>query len=278
MTFICLQAGHEGRTSGATGAPGEMELNVRIRTRLSDILISKGFQVQLVNADPSFSEYYKDFDMFLSLHGDADIYGTGGGVVASGDKSVDMKWQRSAEIRDAIASEYFDRSGIVNVPGRSNVNMTEYYMWARLTSNTPCVIIEMGVVQDAHDSVILADTERVATAIARGVCKAFGTDYDETGEQDPSIPDEPDPVPEPTPTCPDVIVDRNQKIDLGDWGVHPVEAIIISINALNSELKKASQNYPYPQEDPQIQEIRDIFNSKGWWWQKWAKIKAVVFA
>ena len=176
--LICLQSGHEGVTSGETGAPGEQELNVRIRNRLSQILISKGFMLQLVDANPPQSQINNDFDLFLALHGDANIYGTGGGCVASADPSIDASSQESARIRDAITSEYFYRSGIVNHPERINPNMTFYYMWSRLSAKTPCVIMEMGVVQDAHDKVILADTDIVANAIARGICKAFGIAFD----------------------------------------------------------------------------------------------------
>jgi N-acetylmuramoyl-L-alanine amidase len=179
--FICLQAGHEGITTGATGAPGEKELNVRIRNRLSQILISKGFVVQLVNANPTQSEINKDFDLFLALHGDADIYGTGGGVIGYIDPAIDSSPESNAEskrIKEIIEGQYFQHSGIVNHPERNNKNITRYYMWARLTAKTPCVLLEMGVVQDAHDKVILADTERVANAIARGICKAFNIPYD----------------------------------------------------------------------------------------------------
>ncbi len=179
--LICLQSGHEGVTSGATGAPGEQELNVRIRNRLSQILISKGFTLQLVNANPPDSQIAKDFDLFLALHGDADIYGMGGGVVAYISPLIDSSPESNAEskrIKDAIESEYFKNSGIVNHPERNNANMTEYYMWSRLSAKTPCVIMEMGVVQDAHDKVILADTDRVANAIARGICKAFNVSFD----------------------------------------------------------------------------------------------------
>lgn len=176
--FICLQAGHEGRTSGATGAPGEKENNVRIRNRLSEILISKGFVVQLVNADPSKAEISKDFDLFLALHCDADIYGTGGGCVGSADPSVDARWIESARIRDCLVEEYFPHSEIVKHQERVNKNITFYYMWSQLSSKTPCVLIEMGVAQDAHDKVLLADTDRIANAIARGICKAFGVAFD----------------------------------------------------------------------------------------------------
>lgn len=178
MTFICLQSGHQGVTTGATGAPGEQELNIRIRDRLSAILISKGFMIQLVGANPSDAEINKDFHLFLALHGDADIYGTGGGFIDHPEPSTDGATQESQRIDSAIESMYFDHSGIVNHPERSNANTRYYYMWARLSVKTPCVIMEMGVVQDAHDKIILADTDRVANAIARGICKAFNVPFD----------------------------------------------------------------------------------------------------
>jgi N-acetylmuramoyl-L-alanine amidase len=187
MKFICLQSGHEGVTSGATGAPGEQELNVRIRNRLCQVLISKGFIVQLVNANPGNNEIKKDFDLFLALHGDANIYGTGGGLVDYPDPKVDQVTAESKRIKEAIESMYFDNSGIVNHPERSNANTKYYYMWSRLTAKTPCVIMEMGVVQDAHDKVILADTDRVANAIARGICKAFGVPYDQVIPTEPMV-------------------------------------------------------------------------------------------
>ena len=179
--IICLQAGHEGVTSGATGAPGEREGNIRIRNRLSEILIVKGFQLFLSDANPPQNDINQDFNLFLSLHMDADIYGTGGGVIGYIDPAIDSSPESNAEskrIKEAIESEYFTRSGIINHPERNNRNITRYYMWAQLSAKTPCVLLEMGVVQDAHDKVILADTERVATAIARGICKAFGVAYD----------------------------------------------------------------------------------------------------
>lgn len=178
MKKIMLQGGHLGVTTGATGAPGEQELNRRIRDRLCTILISKGFQLFVCDAYPAQNEIAQDFDLFLALHGDANIYGTGGGFVDFPDPSTDSATVESKRIHDAIESEYFKNSGIVNHPERSNANTKFYYMWSQLSAKTPCVIMEMGVVQDAHDKVILADTDRVANAIARGICKAFNVSFD----------------------------------------------------------------------------------------------------
>ncbi|MCG3204023.1 MAG: hypothetical protein KCHDKBKB_00712 [Elusimicrobia bacterium] len=287
MTFICLQAGHEGRTSGSTGAPGEIELNVRIRNRLSEILQSKGFVIQLVAADPPDSEINKDFDLFLSLHGDADIYkGVGGGCVGSGDKSVDLMWQRSAEIRDAIIAEYFTHSGIEHHPERVNVNMTKYYMWSRLSPKTPCVLIEQGVVQNPHDKVILADTNIVANAIARGVCRAFNVPFDP-----------PAPTPNNPPTTPTVFSDPNTQVDMGDkWGVMSLGDARKWLNDMTYKLGVCESKPPVIKEvpvevikevikevpkevyinDPVRQQIKDIFSGGGWWWVKYAKIKSLI--
>lgn len=212
--FICLQAGHQNTQNncdtalrGSTGAPGEMAFNVGIRDRLSQILLTKknadgtdAFALKLVdacfNCDPTANK--DDFALFLAIHYDANVYGTGGGFVDFPEPSTDAATQESQRIRQAIVDEYFPNTGIVNVPGRSNANTKYYYMWKFLSGPTPCVIIECGVGQDAHDSVILADTDRVANAIARGICKAFGVPF-EVVTPAPPAPPEPAPAPQPAP-------------------------------------------------------------------------------
>jgi len=193
---VVLQAGHIGRTSGNVGAPGEQELNKRITDRLASILRGKGFEIKQTDAyaDSDTDITKVDWDLFLALHGDADIYGTGGGMVDFPEPASDGATAESQRIAKCITEEYFKHSEIVNHPERSNANTRFYYVWDNLTSKTPCVIVEMGVVQDAHDKVLLGDTDRIANALARGVCKAFGVAFDPP----PPIPPEPPiVVPEP---------------------------------------------------------------------------------
>lgn len=179
MKKICLQAGHEGRTSGSTGAPGEVELTVRVRNRLSELLIAKGFQLFLVNADPKDSEIDQDFDLFLALHGDMDYPNDGGGGFADyPEPSTDGATAESQRICRVINETYFPETKIV-YRNRSNANTRYYYMWKRMSLKTPCVLIEMGQVQDPHDRVLLANTELIAGALSKSICKAFG------------VPDEP---------------------------------------------------------------------------------------
>ena len=177
MTKILIQAGHQNTTTGATGALEEQANNIRIRDRLGQVLISKGFQVYL--CDANFKDSVNDYNLALALHCDMNYDGDeGGGFVDYPDPSVDSATVESKRIKEAIESLYFSESGIRNVPSRSNPNTKFYYWWSYLTAKTPCVILEMGESIDQHDKVILADTDRVANAIARGICKAFNVSYD----------------------------------------------------------------------------------------------------
>jgi hypothetical protein len=186
---ICLQAGHQNikyneiiALQGSTGAPQEMGTNYKITSRLAEILRVKGFEVKQTdanaNVDPMVTDI--DWDLFLSIHCDADSALLSGGFIDVADPVVDMAHAESLRIATAMESEYFNHSGIVNRPERKQKSdgVLLYYMWATLSPKTPCVLIEMGESIDPHDRVILNDTDRVANAIARGICKAFNVSFD----------------------------------------------------------------------------------------------------
>lgn len=194
--LICLQAGHQNASQNCdpilakgTGAPGEAQFTIRTRDRVKDILLSKknadgtpAFQVQLVdacfNCDPNADA--KDYALFLAIHYDADVYTNprDGGFLDFPEPSTDQATAESQRIVKEMESQYFQHSGIRNMPNRRNANTKFYYMWKFLSAKTPCAIIECGVGQDPHDKVILADQNIVANAIVRGICKAFNVPFD----------------------------------------------------------------------------------------------------
>ena len=187
MKNILIGAGHINvkhnsivALRSSTGAPGEQEFTLRIASRLSEILRQKGFNVKQTdaNANDDATVTKPDWDLALFCHYDANIYGTGGGFADFPEPSTDGATVESQRIVKALEDEYFKHSGIVNVPKRRNANTKYYYMWSRLSSKTPCAILECGVGLDAHDKVILADTDIVCNAIARGICKAFNVPFD----------------------------------------------------------------------------------------------------
>lgn len=254
--LICLQAGHENTQNNAdpvlrksTGAPGEVQFTEITRNRLCEILLTKknadetpAFQIQLVDACfNSNPDNQKDFDLFLAIHYDADVYKDprDGGFIDYPDPSVDAVNAESKRIKEAMESEYFKHSGIRNMPGRSNPNTRYYYMWKSLTAKTPCVLIECGVGQDPHDKVILADTDRVCNAIARGICKAFNVPFDApTPQPTPTPTPAPAPIPTPAPEPP---------------AIPPVQ-----------DFKKI------------LQDVKGVAYGHGWPWTKVNKIKEVL--
>lgn len=248
MKSLLLQAGHQLVSTGATGAPGEQELNVRIRDRLCAILLTKkdssgnsAFTVQLIAAYPNQSDINKDYDLALALHGDANIYGTGGGFVDYPSADVDMVNTESNRIHQCIEDVYFPETGIINHPERSNANTKYYYLWSQLSAKTPCVIMEMGVVQDAHDKVILADTDRVANGIAKGICKAFNVPWEYQPLPPPPVVSHPT-TPEVPPTPPS-----------------PPPPPVVA-----------------PDYKPYLLSIKQILYGKGFWWKKLADVKKVI--
>lgn len=200
---ICLQAGHQNASKNCdpnlargTGAPGEAEFTVRIRDRVSQLLLQKknpdgsdAFTLQLVdatfNCDPKADD--QDYDLFLAIHYDAYINGSEGGFADYPEPSTDFATKESQRITKAINDNYFNHSGIKYV-NRSNANTRYYYMWKFLSAKTPCVLIECGTGQNPHDKVILADTDRVANAIVRSICAAFGVAFDVPAPQPPTPP------------------------------------------------------------------------------------------
>lgn len=189
MHKICLQVGHWNIKNnsivalrGSTGAPGEMETNKAVTFRAAELLRTRGFDVKVTDANANDDKTVTDVDweMYLAVHCDADSSTLGAGFTDVPKPSTDLAHERSQHIADKIAEKFFPETGIPFRPERRQKSdgIMYYYMWKYLTGPTPCVLIEMGERQDPHDSVILADIERCAIALARGVCNAFNVPYD----------------------------------------------------------------------------------------------------
>lgn len=183
MPKIIIQAGHEARTSGSTGAPGEQAFNKDVADQLAAKLEAKGFEVRRVVADPTDAQIAGDWDLFLTIHYDADVYNAPGGFVDFPEPSSDGATAKSQAIARAIESKYFAITGIDNVPSRSNNNTRWYYMWKRVSTKTPCVIIECGVGKRVPKDADLLQSDAgrklVVKGIYEGILKAFNMESEE---------------------------------------------------------------------------------------------------
>jgi hypothetical protein len=178
---ILIHCGHKNIQSNClanlrsgTGAPGEADFNWKVGIALEKLLQEDKHTTYLDDANSNCHSNVtsQNWDLALAIHADANIYGTGGGFVDVLRPDWDPARVESARLAQALRDRYFPETGIVNHPERSNLNTRQYYLWNYLTDSTPCVIIECGVLQDAHDKVILSDIPRVAKAIREGIRKA----------------------------------------------------------------------------------------------------------
>lgn len=179
MFKIALQAGHQNirnncnlNLRGGTGAPKEAQWTPLMRDAVAQKLVDNGFQVFTFDANANCQEEAKqDFDLFLSFHYDADIYGTGGGLAGAPHPSVDAVSERSQEIARKLNAIYFPLSGIVYHPERINGNITFYYMWQHLTAKTPCVLLECGT--NNQDN-LFNRIDELSTIVANAIATIFG--------------------------------------------------------------------------------------------------------
>jgi len=185
---VCISAGHQNvkynsivALHGSTGAPGEVDFNIDVANQVSGQLREKGFEVKQTDAnandDPKVTGV--DWDLFLAIHYDADVYSKPGGFVDYPEPSTDAATIKSQAIAKILAAEYFKTTGIEYHPERTNMNTRYYYLWKYLTPATPCVIIECGVgwrVPEDHN-LFTYHREKVVEGIVRGVCKAFSVPY-----------------------------------------------------------------------------------------------------
>lgn len=185
MKKILIGVGHQNvkynsivSLRGNTGTDGELEINTRIGNRVSEMLRQRAFTVVQTdaNANDDKSITTQDFDLALFLHCDMNTDGQGG-MCGSGDKSVDNSWQESLRIKQVFDEIYFPETKIVNKKFVTE-GMAKYYMWQYLSAKTPCVLLEMGEAKDAHDSVLLGNTELIASSIVRSICLAFNVSYE----------------------------------------------------------------------------------------------------
>lgn len=196
---VCIQAGHVNiqynsiqALRGGTGAPGEAAFNQAIRDLVSDALRKRGFTVQGTDAnandDPTITSH--DWDMFIAIHYDADVYGVGGGGVFAPAADDDFSNVKSLAEKTALIGKYFGVTGVADHQERENGNTLYYYMWEALTANTPCVLIECGVGQHKPDDYNLLQNDagkaKVAEGIARGICQYFNIPYDITPPTPPT--------------------------------------------------------------------------------------------
>ena len=179
MKRICLQAGHKNLTSGSTGAPGERDWTSSFVPKVANILRSMGAEVYETDYfaynDKKVTE--TDWDLFLAVHYDADIYNDRGGFADYPEPSTDFSTKESQRITKEISDYFFPATGIPFKPQRSNAHTRYYYMWKSLSAKTPCVLIECGVGWRKPEDYEVLRKEETSKHLAYAIAKSLGISH-----------------------------------------------------------------------------------------------------
>lgn len=160
---LVVQMGHVGRTSGATGAPGEQVFAAAVGQACAELLHGHGWLIHPIAADPP-AAYYQG-QAFVAVHADGStnptVRGASVGYQNTAGGQLAQAW------RDAYAARGF--TGPWH-PDNYTANLAQYYgVRAALSAgNTRACIVECGTITNAEDRALM-DPRRVALAIGDAV-------------------------------------------------------------------------------------------------------------
>lgn len=256
MTTIALQAGHQNIQNNCstdmrsgTGAPGERDWTPVIRAKVAVLLKAHNFGVVQLDANANCAATHPRYDLTLAIHYQSNTGHSGFGVFIP-DATVDRDSVTSVKLAKVIAKTYAARTKLTNYSSPrlgfgpvtwENPNTLFYYLWQY--QNGPLALIECGeAAVGAPDHALLwTKQDLIASAIAEGICLAFGKTFAVPPVPSPVPPvpvpvpfPTPVPVPEPPPVKPPVVVnppivspapdtshDLPPEVPVSDTGIEP---------------------------------------------------------
>lgn len=177
MPLLVVQMGHAGRTTGATGAPGEQAYTQVVGAECRRLLHGKsGWAVSTIPADPAASAYRGD--AFVAVHADGStsprVRGASVGFQNKLGGQLAADW-RSAYVARGFTGPWHLANYTANLSGYYGVRT------AVAQGNTRACIIECGTITNAEDRAIMSPT-RVALAIGDALGINHGWDDTEDDE------------------------------------------------------------------------------------------------
>lgn len=201
---IVLQRGHVGRTSGATGAPGEQAFAIDTTQRAVARLSALGHSVHVIDADVSSYRYRGD--LFAALHYDSSSSSSAHGA------SVGYQTDEGKRLAEAWKRHYAANGWTRGFrPDNYTAALAGYYGVRRAVAegNETAVILEAGFHSNPEDAALLrspAGPDRVAIALAAAVVDLTGC----------NCPPEPPAVVTPARVRRTILLPRT--VDRGDVG------------------------------------------------------------
>jgi hypothetical protein len=164
MPTLVVQMGHVGRSTGATGAPGEQAYTAAVGASCARLLDGRGgWAVRLIVADPPLAQYRGD--AFVAVHADGSTNPAVRGA------SVGYQNLDGGQLAGAWRLAYTEL-GFTGPwhPANYTTNLAGYYGVRNAVNqgNRRACIIECGTITNADDRAIM-QPDRVAAAIGRAL-------------------------------------------------------------------------------------------------------------
>jgi N-acetylmuramoyl-L-alanine amidase len=172
---IGIVAGHNGNDSGAVCLDGdgqvtlrEADINLEIASRVQTSLITRGYQVDLLNEFDTRLNGYRAVAL-VSIHNDSCQYVNDqatGFKVASSLETRDV--QRAQRLTACLVDRYQRGTQLPFHAGSITADMREYHAFSEIDPNTITAIIETGFL-NLDREILTTQTERVAEGVVQGI-------------------------------------------------------------------------------------------------------------
>lgn len=190
--LVGIVAGHWGNDSGAVCADGltEVQLNQDIAARVQQLLVQRGFDVDLLKEfDPKLTGYQAS--ALVSIHADSCDYindlATGFKVASA---MASTRPEQAARLTACLRSRYAQASGLPLHSTSVTNDMTNYHAFGEIDSNTIAAIIETGFM-NLDRNFLTQFPDQAALGIANGIVCFINN---ESVSSPPPLP-----TPNPTP-------------------------------------------------------------------------------
>lgn len=167
---IGIVAGHWGNDSGAVCPDGltEMSVNLEIATRVQQILLTEGYEVDLLQEFDEKLYQYQALAL-VSIHNDSCDYvndeATGFKVAAAASSAYPEKANR---LSACLIDRYAKTTGMVYHANTITDDMTQYHTFREINSDTTAAIIETGFL-NLDRRILTEQPELVAQGVANGI-------------------------------------------------------------------------------------------------------------
>ena len=167
---IGIVAGHYQNDSGAVCDDGlrEVDINLDIATRVREILIAEGYDVDLLAEKDERLQIYRALAL-VSIHADScDFINNEASGFKVSPTLATARPENANRLVACITSRYADTTGLKFHAGSITPDMTSYHAFDEIHSDTAAAIIETGFM-NLDRQILTEQPDLIARGIANGV-------------------------------------------------------------------------------------------------------------